>query len=94
MLFSVAIYFFSYRIIKENMEEIYAASLEQARDETDSFLETVFRMLDQMTLNNNVRSLTFIQNKPTPTNYYTLYRTTAPFSILPIAAAGLSAGRI
>jgi AraC-like DNA-binding protein len=73
MLLSVLIYFHSRQIINRNAEEIYAASLEQARIESDGIIETIARVLEQIAVNRNVQKLTFITGKPGPDDVFAMY---------------------
>jgi AraC-like DNA-binding protein len=72
MFLSIVIYLYSYRIISENSEEIYAASLEQTRIELDGIVNTVFQMLDQIVINRNVQKLSFVQERPSPDDHWTI----------------------
>ncbi|MDR0450999.1 MAG: helix-turn-helix transcriptional regulator [Treponema sp.] len=84
MLLSAFIYFHSRRIINRNSEEIYAASLEQARIESDGLIDTVTRTLEQIVINRNVQKLTFITGKPSPDDILTMYNLTAELRNYPI----------
>lgn len=77
MLLSMLIYFHSRQIINRNAEEIYAASLEQARIESDGLISTVTRTLEQIIINRNVQKLTFITGKPSPDDVLVMYNLTA-----------------
>jgi AraC-like DNA-binding protein len=72
MFLSMVIYLYSYRIINRNSEEIYAASLEQARTELDGLVNAVFQMLDQIISNRNVQKLTFVRDKPDPDDHWAI----------------------
>jgi AraC-like DNA-binding protein len=85
----MVIYFYSYRVISRRSEEIYAASLEQARTELDGMVNSVFQMLEQMTVNNHVRKLSFVRETPSPDDHWAIaqlvkdlgnYRLLSPFA--------------
>ncbi|MDR1636439.1 MAG: helix-turn-helix transcriptional regulator [Treponema sp.] len=73
MLLSVLIYFHSRQIINRNSGEIYAASLEQARIESDGIIDAITRALEQISVNRNVQKLTFITGKPSPDDVLAMY---------------------
>jgi AraC-like DNA-binding protein len=74
LLLSIAIYFFARRIIFHASEEIYAATLEQARNEVDSQLRVLYQVLDHIAVSNNVQILSFIRDELNPADYFALYR--------------------
>jgi AraC-like DNA-binding protein len=74
LLLSVAIYFFARRIIFRASEEIYAATLEQARNEVDSQLRVLYQVLDHIAVSNNVQILSFIRDELSPADYFAIYR--------------------
>jgi AraC-like DNA-binding protein len=67
------IYFHSRQIINRNTEEIYAASLEQARLESDNLIDTVIRTQEQISINRNVQKLTYITDKAGTDDVLTMY---------------------
>jgi hypothetical protein len=74
LLLSVAIYFFARRIIFRASEEIYAATLEQARNEVDSQLKVLYQVLDHIAVSSNVQILSFIRDELSPADYFAIYR--------------------
>jgi AraC-like DNA-binding protein len=84
MFLSMIIYFHSRQIINRNSEEIYAASLEQARIESDGLIDTITRTLEQIVINRNVQKLTFISGKPSPNDILAMYNLTAELRNYPI----------
>ncbi|MDR0998375.1 MAG: helix-turn-helix domain-containing protein [Treponema sp.] len=74
LLLSIAIYFFARRIIFRASEEIYAATLEQARNEVDSQLTVLDQVLNHITVSNNVQILNFIRDELSPSDYFAIYR--------------------
>jgi hypothetical protein len=74
LLLSIAIYFFARRIIFRASEEIYAATLEQARNEVDSQLTVLYQVLDHIAVSSNVQILSFIRDKLSPADYFAIYR--------------------
>jgi AraC-like DNA-binding protein len=74
LLLSVAIYFFARRIIFRASEEIYAATLEQARNEVDSQLAVLYQVLNHITVSGNVQILSFIRDELNPGDYFVIYK--------------------
>jgi AraC-like DNA-binding protein len=74
LLLSIAIYFYSRQIIIGNAEEIYTAALEQAKTEVDNQLTSLYQILDQITVNSYVRTLSAIHGKPGPEEYFIIYK--------------------
>ena len=73
MILGMAIYFHARWIIERNSEEIYAATLEQARFEADALIHTVTQALDHLTTNRNVQKLSFITGTTSPDDVYSMY---------------------
>jgi AraC-like DNA-binding protein len=74
LLLSIAIYFFARRIIFRASEEVYAAILEQARNEVDSQLTVLYQVLNHITVSNNVQILNFIRDELSPADYFVIYK--------------------
>jgi AraC-like DNA-binding protein len=74
LLLSIAIYFFARQIIFHASEEIYAATLEQARNEVDSQLTVLYQVLNHITVSSNVQILSFIRDELNPGDYFVIYK--------------------
>jgi AraC-like DNA-binding protein len=66
LMFSAAVYFYSYHIINKNSEEIYQAALDQFRTETDNYFGSIFQTLQALSLNNDIQILTLANEKLQP----------------------------
>jgi AraC-like DNA-binding protein len=72
LVFSGAVYFYSFRIINDSSEEIYRAALEQIRTEVDNYFNGVFQTLQQLTLNDNIQALFLVKEKLTPRDQWSM----------------------
>jgi AraC-like DNA-binding protein len=72
LLFSGAVYFYSFRIINGSSEEIYRAALEQIRVEADNYFNGVFQTLQQLALNDNIQALSLVKEKLTPRDQWSM----------------------
>jgi AraC-like DNA-binding protein len=66
LVFSGAVYLYSFRIINNSSEEIYRAALEQIRIEVDNYFGGVFQTLQQLALNDNIQALSLVKERLTP----------------------------
>ena len=73
MLFSIAIYFFSSRIIVGNTREIYSSSLEQIKNDIDNQLVFISKLQEQLAINSNVTTLSVASYPLSPENQFVLY---------------------
>jgi AraC-like DNA-binding protein len=72
LVFSGAVYFYSFRIINNSSEEIYRAALEQIRTEVDNYFSGVFQTLQQLALNDNIQALSLVKEKLTPRDQWSV----------------------
>jgi AraC-like DNA-binding protein len=72
LVFSVAVYFYSFRIINNSSEEIYRTALEQIRAEVDNYFDGAFHTLQQLALNDNIQALSLVKEKLNPRDQWNM----------------------
>jgi hypothetical protein len=71
---SLAIYLYAYLIISNNVENIYASSLDQIRLETDSMINAVQLIASQIAADDNTRRLTLVKDRLSLEDRITVYK--------------------
>jgi AraC-like DNA-binding protein len=72
LVFSGAVYFYSFRIINDSSEEIYRTALEQIRADVDNHFNGFFQTLQQLALNDNIQALSLVKEKLTPRDQWSM----------------------